>query len=172
MHLYTDVSTQPHASVPVSTWAVVLADPCSVDNVIVESGMLPGRQDNFCAELYAVFVAVIQRSSATLYPDNISVVLGFRVLLARGGGFTRAFCKMLRHPCCGIFGKSLLQNGPAGEYNTLNRIANPGLVKNVLLSVGRSATTMLLMRQQKSMYRELPHQVADVLQKARQAYAE
>ena len=89
MHLYTDVSTQPHASVPVSTWAVVLADPCSVDNVIVESGMPPGRQDNFRAELSAVFVAVKTSSSATLYPDNLSVVLGFRVLLARGGVHSR-----------------------------------------------------------------------------------
>ena len=69
-----------------------------MDNAIVERGMLPGRQDNFRVELHAAFVAVQTASSATFYSDDFSVVLGFRVLLARGwvpvaDYFAKACCK-------------------------------------------------------------------------------
>ena len=42
------------------------------------------RQDNYRAELYAAYVAVQCAESATLFSDNLAMVLGFQVLLSRG----------------------------------------------------------------------------------------
>ena len=87
--LFTDGSTHPDAFFPLSAWSVVLAEPDAFENAVVESGFLPGRQDNFRAELYAALVAVKSAESAALYSDNLGVVLGFRVLLSKGWVYSR-----------------------------------------------------------------------------------
>ena len=82
--LFTDGSKRPDPFLPISAWSVVFAEPDSFENAVVERGILPGRQDNYRAELYAAYVAVQCAESATLFSDNLAVVLGFQVLLSRG----------------------------------------------------------------------------------------
>ena len=82
--LFTDGSTHPDPFFPISAWSVVFAEPDSFENAVVERGILPGRQDNYRAELYAAYVAVQCAESATLFSDNLAVVLGFQVLFSRG----------------------------------------------------------------------------------------
>ena len=170
VHLFTDGSTQPHAFVPVSTWAVVLADPCSMDNAIVERGMLPGRQDNFRAELYAVFVAVQTTSSATLYSDNFSVVLGFRVLLARGWVHSR----FLQHAETSLWWDIWQKLAPKRTGWRIQHVKSHSKPKpgESFAERWQRCHNDAADEAAKSVYRELPSQVADVRQNARQAYDE
>ena len=84
VHIFTDGSTLTPQTVPCSSWAVVLADPCNMDATVVESGWLHGKQDNYRAERCAVWVAVQHCQLATLYIDNEAVVFGLRRLQLYG----------------------------------------------------------------------------------------
>ena len=82
--LFTDGSTFAADTVPVSAWAVVLADPEKMDATVVEKGWLSGPQNNYRAELYAVLVAIQHSALATLFVDNEAVVLGLKRLQVCG----------------------------------------------------------------------------------------
>ena len=82
--LFTDGSTFGADSVPSSAWAVVLADPDKMDATIVETGWLHGPQNNYRAELQAVFVSIQHSVVATIFADNESVVHGMQRLQLHG----------------------------------------------------------------------------------------
>ena len=63
---------------------LLLADPDTMDFTVVESGLVPGRQCNFRAELIGAWTAIQHCSVATLYVDNRAVVDGLRRLQQHG----------------------------------------------------------------------------------------
>ncbi|CAE7685124.1 petJ, partial [Symbiodinium sp. CCMP2456] len=84
MHLFTDGSTDGGNAIPRSAWSVVMMEPGSFDNAVVQSGPLPGKQSNYRAELFAALAAIHSSPSATLYIDNSSVVQGLQRLQKDG----------------------------------------------------------------------------------------
>ena len=84
VHLFTDGSTDTAKSIPLSSWSVILMEPDSFEHALVFSGVLPGRQSNYRAELFALLVAIYSAPSATIYTDNSSVCLGIRRLQKDG----------------------------------------------------------------------------------------
>ena len=82
--LFTDGSTFAADTVPSSAWAVVLADPEKMDATVVEKGWLRGPQNNYRAELYAVWVAIQHCAVAAVFVDNEAVVLGLKRLQLHG----------------------------------------------------------------------------------------
>ena len=84
VHLFTDGSTDGVLTVPCSSWAVVLQEPLCFNRAVVASGLVPGRQSNYRAELYATIVAVQSAATATVYIDNQAVCDGCNVLKTRG----------------------------------------------------------------------------------------
>ena len=80
VHIFTDGSTFSPLTVPCSAWSVVLAEPHAMDATIVETGWLSGSQDNYRAELCAVWVAIQHCACAAIFVDNETVVLGLRRL--------------------------------------------------------------------------------------------
>ena len=81
---YTDGSTANAASLPRSSWSVVLAEDDGEDSTVVEAGLLAGEQSNFRAELTAALVAIQHASRGKICIDNQSVVLGLNRLLHHG----------------------------------------------------------------------------------------
>ena len=84
IHIFTDGTTSSPCSIPCSAWAVVLADPTKLDVTCIASGVLPGRQSNYKAELYAVYVAVQHAVQADVFVDNIAVLHGLWRLQQKG----------------------------------------------------------------------------------------
>ena len=82
--LFTDGSTYDSTGVPRSAWAVVCTREGSLDNAIVESACLCGKQSNPRAELTAVLVAFQHAVTADIYSDALGVVRGVRRLLREG----------------------------------------------------------------------------------------
>ena len=80
VYIVTDGSTFSPSTVPCSAWSVVLAEPHVMDATIVETGWLNGSQDNYRAELCAVWVAIQHCACATIFVDNEAVVHGLRRL--------------------------------------------------------------------------------------------
>ena len=82
--LFTDGSTYDSTGVPRSAWSVVCTREGSLDNAIVESACLCGKQSNPRAELTAVLVAFQHAVTADIYSDALGVVRGVRRLLREG----------------------------------------------------------------------------------------
>ena len=82
--LFTDGSTMPHSVVPRSSWSVVLAFPRSHNFEVLFADVLPGKQCNYRAELFAVLVTVQCAVTADVFSDNLGVVQGFSLLLKHG----------------------------------------------------------------------------------------
>ncbi|CAE7527392.1 unnamed protein product [Symbiodinium natans] len=82
--LFTDGSTYDSTGIPRSAWAVVCTREGSLDNAIVESACLCGKQSNPRAELTAVLVAFQHAVTADIYSDALGVVRGVRRLLREG----------------------------------------------------------------------------------------
>ena len=84
VHLFTDGSTDNGDSLPSSAWSVVLLEPNSFNWALVYSGLLPGKQSNYRAEIFAAWAAVKSAPGGHLYIDNLSVVRGLRRLITSG----------------------------------------------------------------------------------------
>ena len=84
VHLFTDGSADGVQTVPSSSWAVILQEPGSFNRALVASGLVPGLQSNYRAELYAAIVAVQSAACATIYVDNQAVCDGCNLLKTRG----------------------------------------------------------------------------------------
>ena len=82
--LFTDGSTMQHSVVPRSSWSVVLAFPRSHNFEVLFADVLPGKQCNYRAELFAVLVTVQCAVTADVFSDNLGVVQGFSLLLKHG----------------------------------------------------------------------------------------
>ena len=79
--IFTDGSTIPHKVLRKSSWAVTLTSPQSREFTVLYSVVLPGKQCNYRAELFVIFVVVQCAESADIFCDNLGVVQGFRILL-------------------------------------------------------------------------------------------
>ena len=56
VHLFTDGSTDGVLTVPSSSWAVILQEPDCFNRAVVASGLVPGQQSSYRAELYAAML--------------------------------------------------------------------------------------------------------------------
>ena len=84
VHIFTDGSTNHGCTVPISAWAVSLADDRDMNAAIVDKGPVPGVQCNYRAEIFAVWVAIQRCAIASLYVDNQSVVQALKRLQRNG----------------------------------------------------------------------------------------
>ena len=84
VHLFTDGSTTCSDTAARSAWSVVLGDPATVECAMVNTGVVPGKQSNYRAEICAVLAAIQCADEGHIYVDNLAVVHGMRRFLRHG----------------------------------------------------------------------------------------